>query len=164
MTYFNLKIVLQNSYVDKIEAVARKLKSWTMLYLYVCIISILFTCVRTALTTTTATRRSKSNRFDKRSIKFRTCSTLFGTFLCRLFMNTKSNARYENRVAHTTPFLSRRERDATRNFWVLLNCSSWINWDREVLKWHAAKPSCWREIWVVERKIFVLRLNYQTYK
>ena len=62
------KILLQNSYVHKIEAVERKLKSWTMLHLCVCIVSILFTCVRTALTTTTATRTSKSNWLDKRSI------------------------------------------------------------------------------------------------
>ena len=48
-----------------------------MFYLCVCIVSILFTCVRTALATTTATRTSKSNGFDKRSIKFRTCRTLF---------------------------------------------------------------------------------------
>ena len=87
------------------EAVARKVKSWTMLYLYVCIVSISFTCVPTALATTTATRRSTSNVFDKRSIKFRTCSTLFGTFLCRPCMITKSNARYENRVAHPDEIL-----------------------------------------------------------
>lgn len=91
---------------------------------------------------------------------FARASTLYGTFLCRPYMTTKSNARYENRVAHAT----HRERVATCNFWArteLLLLDKRRQGSSQVV---CRKTILLRVNLGIERKIFVLRLNYQTYK